>query len=123
MPLVFMSKFYLVLRVLFCKQQLTPSSSPDSLFGDSLPEDLPSLRDAAAHLTPLPLTSQAVFYVGPKKFMVEDSPETPCLRVNRLRLRETLATGIEVQWGKDADRIEEDAANVSYCCYARHLRR
>lgn len=45
--------------------------------------------------------------------MVEDSPETPCLRVNRLRLRETLATGIEVQWGKEADRIEEDDEKVT----------
>ncbi|KAM7210958.1 early conidial development-2 protein [Rhypophila decipiens] len=86
---------------------------PDALFGDALPDDLPKLRDAAGHLTPLPLASQAVFYMGPKKFMLEDSTETPCLRVNRLKLRELLATGIDVQWGKEADRIEEDDDKVT----------
>ncbi|KAM7202924.1 FAD-dependent urate hydroxylase [Naviculisporaceae sp. PSN 640] len=86
---------------------------PDSLFGDALPGDVPNLRETAGHLKPLPLTSQAVFYMGPKKFMLEDSPETPCLRVNRLRLREALTTGIEVQWGKEADKVVEDEDKVT----------
>lgn len=87
--------------------------SPDTLFGDALPDDVPNLREAAGHLKPLPLTSQAVFYMGPKKFMLEDTAETPCLRVNRLQLREALTTGIEVQWGKEADKIVEDEDKVT----------
>lgn len=39
---------------------------------------------------------------------VEDTPETPCMRANRLRLREVLSTKIPVKWGKQLERVEED---------------
>ncbi|KAK3314161.1 hypothetical protein B0H66DRAFT_372723 [Apodospora peruviana] len=84
----------------------------DTLFGGTLPDDLPDLR-TTCHLQPLDLPSQAIFHAGPAKFMVEDSPETPCVRANRLRLRELLCTGLNVQWGKQAERIEEDDEKVT----------
>lgn len=48
--------------------------------------------------------------------MVEDTPATPCLRVNRLRLRELLSTKIPVQWDKQAFSVSEspDTVTVSF---------
>jgi 2-polyprenyl-6-methoxyphenol hydroxylase-like FAD-dependent oxidoreductase len=39
---------------------------------------------------------------------VENTPVTPCLRANRLRLRQWLATQIPIQWGKRLIRIKEE---------------
>ncbi|KAK3690399.1 hypothetical protein B0T22DRAFT_463515 [Podospora appendiculata] len=84
----------------------------DGLFGDSLPGDLPSLK-TACHLLPTPLPSQIVFHLGPKRLAVEDTPETPCLRASRPRLREILLTNLKIQWGKQAERVEERDDGVS----------
>ena len=44
---------------------------------------------------------------------VEDTPETPCVRVNRQRLFKVLSTNIPIQWGKQAVRVEESEENVT----------
>jgi len=66
---------------------------------------------SSCHLLPLDLPSQVVLHPpgGGPPVGVEDTPETPCIRANRLRLREVLLTGLAVHWGKNATRIEEDA--------------
>ena len=63
---------------------------------------------------PLDLPSKVVLYPpgGGPPVGVEDTPETPCIRANRLRLREVLLTGIAVHWGKKAIRVEEGAGEV-----------
>ncbi|KAK4170532.1 FAD-dependent urate hydroxylase [Cladorrhinum sp. PSN259] len=85
----------------------------DNLFDSSLPSDLPPVS-SACHLLPLPLPSQVVYYFpGGKKLMVEDTPSTPCLRINRLRFRELLCTHIPVQWDKKAVGIKESTDGVT----------
>lgn len=42
-----------------------------------------------------------------------DTPETPCLRAHRLRLRQALARDLDIQWGKRAQRIEEGEDKVT----------
>lgn len=44
---------------------------------------------------------------GDRKYIVEDSPETPCIRASREQLRTILSTGVDVQWGKKVGRVEE----------------
>ncbi|KAK1752859.1 FAD-dependent urate hydroxylase [Echria macrotheca] len=77
-----------------------------NLFGDALPDDVPPIRDSC-HLLPLPLPSQLVFHLPDRMLTVEDSPETPCIRANRGRLREILSTGLDIHWDKEAVRIDE----------------
>ncbi|KAK3346027.1 hypothetical protein B0T25DRAFT_571189 [Lasiosphaeria hispida] len=85
----------------------------EGLFEDALPDDLPPLADSF-HLRPLPLPSQAVFHLPTGRMLyVEDTPETPCLRVNRLRFRQLLSTGVDINWGKKAAGIEEDEEKVT----------
>ena len=70
--------------------------------GDLLPSDLPPFQ-TACHLVPLPLPSQLVLYLPDGKIAkVQDTPETPCLRVVRRKLREVLSTNVEIHWGKRA---------------------
>ena len=49
-----------------------------------------------------------MFFPDGRAGYVTDSPETPCLRAHRLRLRQALAQDLDIQWGKKAERIEED---------------
>ena len=73
-----------------------------------MPDDVPPLR-TANHLLPLDLPSQIIMYPpGGARIGVEDTPETPCVRVNRKRLRSLLLTGLLVQWGKKLVRVDED---------------
>jgi hypothetical protein len=72
----------------------------------ALPTDMPSLR-TTCHLHPLDLPSQVHLYAQGHCVGVEDSPETPCVRANRLRLRDMLATHLDIQWGKHVVRIED----------------
>ena len=79
---------------------------------ESMPDDLPSIEDTN-HLRPLNLPAQLCFYDGgQKKAYVESSPEYPILRANRQRLREWLATKIDVQWNKLVSHIEQDGKSV-----------
>ncbi len=41
------------------------------------------------------------------------TPDTPCVRANRLLLRQLLSTHIPIQWGKQATRIDEEEAAVT----------
>ncbi|KAI0458873.1 FAD/NAD(P)-binding domain-containing protein [Xylaria acuta] len=70
--------------------------------------DMPPLRESADHLLPLKLEPQICFYGHGQKMTVENTPETPCLRLNRLLFRQWLATHISIQWGKRLRRVEEE---------------
>lgn len=83
---------------------------------NSVPSDLPDLREAVNHLSPLDLKTQICFYTGgaEQRVGVQDTPETPCLRANRPKLRRWLATDVTVQWSKQLVRIEDtDAGKVT----------
>jgi 2-polyprenyl-6-methoxyphenol hydroxylase-like FAD-dependent oxidoreductase len=43
----------------------------------------------------------------------QDSPGAPIIRAERLRLRNWLATNLQIQWGKRVKRIEHDDEAVS----------
>jgi len=45
--------------------------------------------------------------------IVEDCPETPCVRANRARLRQVLSTGLDIQWNKEATHFEETDDSVA----------
>ncbi|KAI1332476.1 FAD/NAD(P)-binding domain-containing protein [Xylariaceae sp. FL0255] len=74
--------------------------------------DMPPLA-TADHLSPLNLEPQIVFYRGESRIAVQNSPETPCMRLNRFKFREWLATKIPVQWGKKIVRVEEEKDQVT----------
>ncbi|CAK7273529.1 hypothetical protein SEPCBS57363_005696 [Sporothrix epigloea] len=62
-------------------------------FESHMPDDVPPLR-TANHLLPLDLPSQFIMYPpGGMRLGIEDTPTTPCVRVNRKRLRSLLLTG------------------------------
>lgn len=87
--------------------------SLNELFDGALPDDLPPFL-SACHLLPLDLPSQVVFYFpGGKLGIVEDTPETPCIRANRFRLKSILSTGVDIHWGKKASRFEETVDKVT----------
>jgi hypothetical protein len=68
---------------------------------------MPPLCASADHLLPLKLEPQICFYGHGKKMTVSNTPETPCLRLNRLRFRKWLATHINVQWNKRLCRVDD----------------
>ncbi|ETS83520.1 hypothetical protein PFICI_05396 [Pestalotiopsis fici W106-1] len=83
---------------------------------NAVPSDLPNLRKAVNHLTPLDLSTQICFYTGAvnQRVGVQDTPETPCLRANRPKLRQWLATDIPIQWSKHLVHIDNtDAGQVT----------
>ena len=71
---------------------------------------------AIYHLNPLNLETQVVFYFHNDRLGTENSPSTPTLRLNRLLLRQWLSTGINVQYGRVASKIERvgDKMGVSF---------
>ena len=78
----------------------------------SMSDDLPPL-ESTNHLLPLDLPAQLCFYVGgSKKAFVQSTAEKPIIRANRQKLREILATGIDVQWNRTTAQIEQDAESV-----------
>ncbi|ERS96196.1 hypothetical protein HMPREF1624_07105 [Sporothrix schenckii ATCC 58251] len=86
-------------------------------FASFMPDDVPSLRDAN-HLLPLDLPSQVVLFPpGGARIGVTDTPETPCVRANRGKLRALLLTGLDVQWGKALTRFDEDRAAHTVTAY------
>ncbi|OTB11661.1 hypothetical protein K445DRAFT_26381 [Daldinia sp. EC12] len=83
---------------------------------EAIPDDMPNLRDCAHHLNPLNLETQVVFYFHNDRLGTENSPSTPTLRLNRLLLRQWLSTGVNVQYGRVASKIERvgDKMGVSF---------
>ncbi|KAI1810381.1 FAD/NAD(P)-binding domain-containing protein [Poronia punctata] len=79
----------------------------------SFPSDMPPLRESADHLWPLKLEPQVCFYGRGQRMTVENTPETPCLRLNRLHFRQWLATQIPIQWGKRLVRVEDAGPRVT----------
>lgn len=45
--------------------------------------------------------------------IVEDCPETPCVRANRARLRQILSAGLDIRWNKEATHFKETDDNVT----------
>ncbi|KAI0816584.1 FAD/NAD(P)-binding domain-containing protein [Xylaria sp. FL0064] len=80
----------------------------------AIPSDMPPLRESADHLVPLKLEPQICFYgrEGPR-IGVQNSPDTPCLRLNRLLFRKWLSTNIPIQFGKKLQSVEEGATGVT----------
>ncbi len=74
-----------------------------------MPDDVPLLR-SVCHLLPLDLPSQFITYPpNGMRLGVQDTAETPCVRANRRKLRQILLTNLDVHWGKQGVRVEEDA--------------
>ncbi|KAI1354500.1 FAD/NAD(P)-binding domain-containing protein [Xylaria sp. FL0043] len=80
----------------------------------AIPSDMPPLRESADHLVPLKLEPQICFYgrEGPR-IGVQNTPDTPCLRLNRLLFRKWLSTNIPIQFGKKLRSVEEGATGVT----------
>ncbi|KAI1264410.1 FAD/NAD(P)-binding domain-containing protein [Xylariaceae sp. FL1019] len=78
----------------------------------SFSDDMPSIK-SADHLTPLKLEAQIALYYRNERRAVQNSPETPCMRLNRLKLRGWLATHIDVQWSKRVSRVDENETGVA----------
>ncbi|KAK4164788.1 FAD-dependent urate hydroxylase [Cladorrhinum sp. PSN259] len=85
----------------------------EETFGDLLPDDLPPFQ-TTCHLLPLALPSQfRLYFPDGNAVGIQDTPETPCIRVNRLKLRKLLSTNINIQWGKYAKDIIQTADSVT----------
>ncbi|KAK0610601.1 hypothetical protein B0T17DRAFT_621069 [Bombardia bombarda] len=54
-----------------------------------------------------------IYHTPGGMLIVEDTPETPCIRANRGRLRQLLSTGVDIRWDKKAARIEESDDKVT----------
>lgn len=78
---------------------------------DSVPDDMPPI-DVTSHLLPLDLPAQMCLYRGDRRFSIESQPDAKIVRANRSRLRDWLATGIDVQWNKRPVEIVEDEMSV-----------
>lgn len=85
---------------------------------EAFPDDVPGLAESTNHLLPLKLNAQIGLYFpgkddrGDTRIGVEDTPEMPIVRAERMRLRRTLATNIPIQWGKRVSRIVHDDNGV-----------
>ncbi|KAI1367080.1 FAD/NAD(P)-binding domain-containing protein [Xylaria arbuscula] len=78
------------------------------------PSDMPPLRESADHLFPLKLEPQMRFYGREGQVVgVQNTPETPCLRLNRLLFRKWLATNIPIQFNKKLRSVEEGESGVT----------
>ncbi|KAI0132804.1 hypothetical protein BJ170DRAFT_680681 [Xylariales sp. AK1849] len=84
-------------------------------FESSIPSDMPDLRAATAHLLPLKLNSQVCWYFprSESRIGVQDTPEHPCLRANRTKLRNWLSTNLGIQWDKRVKSVENTNDKVS----------
>ncbi|KAI0871374.1 FAD/NAD(P)-binding domain-containing protein [Hypoxylon argillaceum] len=79
----------------------------------SICADMPPPRESADHLLPLTLEPQICFYGHGRKMGVENTPQTPCMRLNRLLFRQWLSTKIPIQWGKRLRREEDEGKQVT----------
>ncbi|KAJ1335018.1 salicylate hydroxylase [Microdochium nivale] len=82
------------------------------------PEDMVPLKEATDHLQPLDLPAQMALYFPGRagRMGVEDTPEHPIVRSERLRLRDWLSTNIPIQWGKRVVAINhnDDGVQVTF---------
>lgn len=83
-------------------------------FYASMPDDMPDFAEVN-HLNPLKLMPEIVFYdsVDSEKRGYRDDGSGHWVRANRTRLRDWLATNINVQFNKQAVRIEEKENGVT----------
>ena len=79
-----------------------------------MPSDLPSI-EMTNHLLPLTMPGGLKLYFenGTVNQYGYGEPGQAWVRANRARLRQWLATNIDVQWGKHMTRIEETEAAVT----------
>lgn len=79
-------------------------------YNSHMPQDVAAIR-SVCHLLPLKLPSQFITYPpgGKVRVGVEDTPETPCVRADRGKLRDLLLTAVPVHWGKKAVGLQEDS--------------
>lgn len=83
---------------------------------DSTPDDLPPI-EVTSNLLQLDLPAEACFYKGEtKQLSMRGGVDGPLIRANRSRLRDWLATNIDIQWNRKVTRIEEteDAVKVVF---------
>ncbi|PGH21393.1 hypothetical protein AJ80_03310 [Polytolypa hystricis UAMH7299] len=81
---------------------------------EAFPDDMPGLKEATNHLDPLDLPAQmGLYYPGRPRLGIQDTPEHPIVRSERRRLRDWLATNLDIQWGKRVKSIEHDDNGVS----------
>ncbi|KAL9079051.1 MAG: hypothetical protein Q9157_002019 [Trypethelium eluteriae] len=79
----------------------------------SVPSDL-SPVETTSHLNPLDLPAQFCMYgEDGSRFAVTSTEDKPIVRANRSRLREWLATKVDVEWNKTMAKIEEDEKSVT----------
>ena len=81
---------------------------------ESVPDDLSPI-ETTSHLNPLDLPAQFCMYDRGEdrpRFAITGNKDKPLIRANRSRLREWLATNIDVQWGKTVAKIEENKDKV-----------
>ncbi|KAK7978102.1 monooxygenase [Apiospora saccharicola] len=83
-------------------------------FHESMPDDMPDFG-MVNHLNPLKIMPEIAFYNGPdgEKLGYRDNGAGYWVRANRTRLRDWLSTKINVQFNKQAVRIEEDDSGVT----------
>ncbi|KAK6844479.1 monooxygenase [Apiospora arundinis] len=83
-------------------------------FHASMPDDMPDFS-VVNHLNPLKLMPEIAFYDSgdSEKLGFRDDGSGHWVRANRTRLRDWLATNIDVQFNKQAVRIEENDNGVT----------
>ena len=78
----------------------------------SFPKDLPPV-EVTNHLLPLTTKPELVFYQGDKVRRVSNTEGRPFVRANRSRLRDWLATNIDIKFNKQVSKIEEEKDSVT----------
>ena len=79
-----------------------------------MPDDMPDFAEVN-HLNPLTIMPEIAFYDSPdgEKLGYRDDGSGHWVRANRTRLRDWLATKINVRFNKQAVRIEENENTVT----------
>ncbi|KAJ6782151.1 hypothetical protein PWT90_07443 [Aphanocladium album] len=82
---------------------------------DAFPDDMPS-PNVVDHLLPLDLPAEMAFYDGhsvDSRIGVQATSRQEIIRANRQRLREWLATKIDVKYGKAVETVDQDDDSVT----------
>jgi hypothetical protein len=77
----------------------------------SLPSDLPPL-ESTHDFGPSDVTAEPSFCKGPRKGSVGSFSLKPAIRANEQKLLELLSRDIDIRWGMNAARIEQDGKEV-----------